>query len=65
MDCQYVALSYVWGDLEPGPSVEHGILPAQLPRTIEDSILATRLLGYRYLWIDKYVTTAVYCSHYS
>jgi hypothetical protein len=58
-NCQYAALSYVWGNLDTGPSVEHGILPTNLPRTIEDSILATRLLGYRYLWIDKYVSTAV------
>jgi hypothetical protein len=58
-NCEYAALSYVWGNLEPGHVVEHGILPTQLPHTIEDSILATQLLGCRYLWIDKYVSTAV------
>jgi hypothetical protein len=53
---QFVALSYVWGKLDSGATREHGSLPAELPRTIEDSIVATQRLGYRYLWIDKFVS---------
>ncbi|KAH6866392.1 heterokaryon incompatibility protein-domain-containing protein [Alternaria rosae] len=30
------------------------LLPAKLPRTIEDSIKAILLLGYQYLWIDAF-----------
>ena len=31
-------------------------LPTELPRTIEDSIAVALLLGYRYIWIDRYVS---------
>jgi len=53
--CAYVALSYVWGKsgMEDAPHFPR--LPDILPRTVEDSIRATLLLGYRYLWIDRYV----------
>ena len=52
VDCQYVALSYVWGGLVFKTDSISGLLPTTLPRTIEDSIKATLLLGYRYLWIE-------------
>jgi hypothetical protein len=58
MDRQYVALSYVWGNLGSGPPLEAGALVSQLPRTIKDSIIATRLLEYRYLWVDQYISSA-------
>ena len=53
--CEYVALSYVWGKagLEDAPDLSR--IPDILPRTVEDSIKATIMLGYRYLWIDRYV----------
>jgi len=53
--CEYVALSYVWGKagLEDAPDIPR--IPDILPRTVEDSIKATIMLGYRYLWIDRYV----------
>jgi len=61
----YTALSYVWGAvphirltkanraklLEPGCLQAAGITP--LPKTIDDAITLTRLLGRRYLWVDS------------
>lgn len=58
IDCRYVALSYVWG--EPSSS-EDFVLSQSLPSTIEDTILATIRLGYRYLWIDRYVSCFFVC----
>lgn len=54
--CTYVALSYVWGSAGGSSDEANLVLPQTLPRTIEDSITVTKLLGYRYLWIDKYVS---------
>lgn len=55
-DCQYVALSYVWGRQLTDPEPAHDWDSGQaLPKTIEDSISMTRALGYNYLWVDKYV----------
>ncbi|KAI0877853.1 hypothetical protein GGS24DRAFT_487544 [Hypoxylon argillaceum] len=39
---KYVALSYVWGN-----SVE------QWPQTIKDAVVVTKMLGYKYLWVDR------------
>jgi Heterokaryon incompatibility protein (HET) len=54
--CQYVALSYVWGPAvaqqQPDCSPNTGL--SNLPRTVEDAILVTLKLGYRYLWVDRY-----------
>jgi hypothetical protein len=58
---EYVALSYAWG-----PGSNHSFkttasnlqamlesLPfSQLPKTIQDAIIFTRKLGFRYLWVD-------------
>lgn len=60
---EYVALSYVWGsDFMGRPMIKltkgiweskHRIpLPRNLQNTIQDAIIATRELGYRYLWND-------------
>jgi hypothetical protein len=46
--CDYVALSYVWGGVQP----EKGALENDtLPQTIEDAITATKGIGKRYLWV--------------
>lgn len=60
--CRYVALSYVWGavsteyrtttDNIAERSTPGGLNTATFPETITDSILFTRQLGLRYLWID-------------
>lgn len=48
VNCDYIALSYVWGGVQPVP----GSLESQaLPRTIEDAITVTKALNRRYLWV--------------
>jgi Heterokaryon incompatibility protein (HET) len=58
---RYFALSHCWGKALDGPSIttentlaSHttGIFIANLSITFQDSILITRNLGARYLWID-------------
>jgi len=55
--CNYVALSYVWGDNREEPKIGY-------PATIEDSITVTLAIGYRYLWVDRYVchTPSIRCE---
>lgn len=48
-----MALSYVWGAGERGPEFSR-VLPPQLPETIEDAIAVTRLLGMRFICIDRF-----------
>lgn len=58
---RYIALSYCWGktfqtkllvsNLEDFK--ETGIVIATLPKTLQDSILVSRKLGMKYLWIDS------------
>jgi len=43
---RYVTLSYVWG--KDSSSEE-------MPLVVRDSITVTKKLGYRYLWVDRYV----------
>jgi hypothetical protein len=53
--CEYVALSYLWGsvtDRSHKPSLDVWL---EIPRTIRHSIAITQRLGYRYLWVDRYV----------
>ena len=49
-NCRYVALSYVWG-----ADYTYHPLDGTLPQTIEDALVATMVLGFSYLWIDRYV----------
>ncbi len=56
---RYLALSHRWGQLQRIRSVRANIdefqrfLPEEdLPLTFRDAIATTRLLGFRYLWID-------------
>lgn len=53
--CLYVALSYVWGGAAV-PREGSASLTTTIPPTIEDSIQITQELGYKYLWIDRYVS---------
>jgi hypothetical protein len=50
-DCRYTALSYVWG---PPSDVSESI--QEPPKTIAQSMLFTQKLGYKYLWVDRYVS---------
>ncbi|CAN8103131.1 unnamed protein product [Discula destructiva] len=54
----YVTLSYVWGTETAPADGHHGRLPESLSRLIEDAILVTASLGYRFLWIDRYCISA-------
>ena len=51
-DCEYVTLSYVWGDVIQD-NYELGDTLKTLPRTLEDALSFTRKLGKRYIWIDS------------
>lgn len=57
LGCTYVALSYVWGDSQASPRAPDA---DSLPAVVQDSILVTRLLEYRYLWVDRYVSCYPY-----
>ena len=51
-NCEYVALSYVWGDV----SQDHyklGDVVSTVPRTLEDAFAFTKKLGKRYIWVDS------------
>lgn len=62
--CQYVTLSYVWGTFLSFMTTKANIkelespgilrtLAHQLPKTIRDAIDLVRMLGYRFLWVDR------------
>jgi hypothetical protein len=52
-NCRYVALSYVWGHSDaPVNGLERW---DDVPATIRHSIRLTRMLGFQYLWVDRYV----------
>ncbi|KAK0620053.1 heterokaryon incompatibility protein-domain-containing protein, partial [Immersiella caudata] len=57
-DCQYFALSYVWGSRQPAPShaTDNGyrLRACQIPAVIRDAILVTLALGFRFLWVDQF-----------
>jgi hypothetical protein len=55
-DCRYVALSYVWGTIMTNPSIKAPLTPRDLPRTVADSCIVVQSLGYKYLWVDRYVS---------
>lgn len=58
---RYIALSYVWGDIEQ-PTLTKAVLEMwlsdgqlrdlKLPQTILDAIQLTQMIGYRYIWVD-------------
>lgn len=51
----FVALSYVWGSTTHRLNSINLDESKSVPKTIQHSILATTSLGYRYLWIDRFV----------
>ncbi|KUJ22309.1 HET-domain-containing protein, partial [Mollisia scopiformis] len=60
VNCQYVALSYVWGSStsdivldEELPQSNETYLP-RCPDVIENSLSVTTMIGAQYLWIDRY-----------
>jgi hypothetical protein len=59
-DFSYLILSYCWGDgNENSKTTENnletrlrGFAVSALPKTIRDAIVLTRMMGFRYLWVD-------------
>jgi hypothetical protein len=49
-----VTLSYVWGHSPAASGAGPGSLPKTFERTIEDAITIAVVLGFRYLWVDRY-----------
>lgn len=54
--CDYVALSYVWGSRTGGTEFGRAFDPNFMPKTVDDSVRVTQALGYRFLWVDRYVS---------
>jgi len=52
--CEYLALSYMWGGGSQGSVGDGSRLPDDVPNVIEDALIATRKLGFRHLWVDRY-----------
>ncbi|RDL37626.1 Uncharacterized protein BP5553_05059 [Venustampulla echinocandica] len=57
----YLALSYRWGENKKGQTLkctyetfQHCLPLNDIPRTCWDAIQLTRMLGYKYLWIDAF-----------
>ncbi|KAJ8107556.1 hypothetical protein OPT61_g8786 [Boeremia exigua] len=50
----YVALSYVWGNVDSCAISSGPDLLSGAPQTIIDAVQLTKDLGYRYLWVDRY-----------
>lgn len=55
----YLTLSYCWGGEQPIQTLRRNIQNlsnnislVELPQTLQDAVQTTRLLGYRYLWVD-------------
>lgn len=47
---EYIALSYAWGQ-EPSHGHEK-----KFPSVVQDAMFVTNALGFRYLWVDRYVS---------
>ncbi|RDA83345.1 hypothetical protein CP532_3716 [Ophiocordyceps camponoti-leonardi (nom. inval.)] len=68
-DCEYVTLSYVWGDdgaddddnnnddIFSVEGEEKNRLPDAIPAVFADAMTLTTSLGMRYLWIDRFCLT--------
>lgn len=71
----FVALSYVWGKQGQAKDLvkrtrkefEEGILldAISLPLTIRDAILTTKMLGRKFLWVDRYCINFADHAHQS
>jgi hypothetical protein len=56
----YTCLSHCWGQKQPfkltkgtKSMLQDGIIMSVLPKTFQEAIFVTRLLGIRFLWIDS------------
>jgi hypothetical protein len=55
--CDFVALSYVWGK---ACDIQGFDITKDLPLTVEHSMYVTAELGFKYLWIDRYVSVIIH-----
>lgn len=55
--CEYVALSYVWGKTSQQSCDIDNVLTGA-PRVVANALEVASRLGYRYLWIDRYCIDA-------
>jgi hypothetical protein len=53
---EYVALSYLWGS---GSYASTRSVPNPASRVIEDAMVVTKELGFRYLWVDRYCISQI------
>lgn len=55
-DCEYIALSYVWGAGDDGGKhiFDPDLRGRRLPQTVQDAMNVVRVLGTRFLWVDRY-----------
>jgi hypothetical protein len=51
---KYVALSYVWGKPKLAWLGNRSKTIINAPQTVKDAMYATKRLGLRYLWVDRY-----------
>ena len=59
-NCQYVALSYVWGSPRGETGCDENQGQLTFPQVVHDSFIVTREAGYQYLWVDKYVSLSAH-----
>jgi hypothetical protein len=56
-DCQFVALSYVWGKSDPKCPKDNArssmLNVNDLPKVINNSIVVSLKIQFRYLWVDR------------
>ena len=50
--CDYISLSYVWGDVDQ-PGYKLGQILPTVPATLEDAMVVTRNLGKQHFWADS------------
>ena len=53
-DCEYIALSYVWGNRLDEANTAVDVLGSHTPLVIQDAMRVTIRLDVRYLWVDCY-----------
>lgn len=56
-DCDYVALSYVWGSTSrriEDKSFDQDLQDKRLPQTVQDAMNVVLALNKRFLWVDRY-----------
>lgn len=55
-NCEFVALSYVWGSRRGGGEerFQSDLRDRRLPQTVQDAMNVVRVLGMRFLWVDRY-----------